>query len=95
MNYQNYRWEPANKKKRDKFYYVRTASLSGSYTYIEEQRVATVAYQSDNKFFGWGKWTVVMHGKSPALYDIQKEGTPVFANRKSAMNWVEVVVRLA
>lgn len=95
LTYTNYRWEPTNKRKGDRWHYVRDVSWpSNPFRKSEEQSIATVTYQGHSDQQHWGKWIVNFRPVSPALNQLRLEEKAVFSSKDDAMAWVTAMVRL-
>ncbi len=102
LTYSNYRWERANVRKGDRFYYKRDVvntievSLYGkSLTNVQEQVIATVTYDADSKSPYWGKWHVNFGAQSPEIHRLRMEEVPKFGNKDDAMAWATAMIRLS
>ena len=97
LSYTNYRWEPANVRRGDRYYYKRDkvwASTHPALTRTEEQVIATVTYDADSKSPHWGKWHLDIGAQSPELYALKNSDIPKFTNKGDAMAWATAVIRL-
>lgn len=96
LTYSNYRWEPTNKRKGDRWHYVRDVSWGyNPYRAPEPQSIATVTYQAHSDQRHWGKWIVNFRPVSPALDKLRLEEKAVFSSRDEAMAWVTAMVALS
>lgn len=95
LTYTNYRWEPTNKRKGDRWHYVRDIVFTDmTWRQTESQSVATVTYMGDQAHPNWGKWIVNIRPVSPALNQLRLEEKAVFSSKDEAMAWVTAMVRL-
>lgn len=94
LTYNNYRWEPANARKGDRWHYLRDVSWGNNPRAPEPQSIATVTYQGNSKHHHWGRWIVNMRPLSPALNAIRVDEIPTFSSKDEAMAWVTAMVRL-
>lgn len=95
LTYSNYRWEPTNARKGDRYHYLRDVTWAGNpYRKPEPQSVATVTYMGDHKHPNWGKWVVNIRPVSPELNDLRMGDKPVFSSKDEAMAWVTAMVGL-
>ena len=91
--YTNYRWEPSNVRKGDRYNYKRDAVATWGRK--EEQVVATVTYDDNAKSPYWGKWHVNVKGLSPGLNELRNSDIPQFSRKDDAMAWTTAMVRLS
>jgi hypothetical protein len=91
--YTNYRWEPINVRKGDRYNYKRDAVATWGRK--EEQVVATVTYHDNAKSRYWGKWHVNVKGLSPGLNELRNSDIPQFSRKDDAIAWVTAMVRLS
>jgi hypothetical protein len=97
LTYTNYRWEPANVRKGDRYFYKRDRVFvfSGMQSRkSEEQVIATVTYDADSKSPYWGKWHVNFGAQSPEIHRLRMEEMPKFGNKDDAMAWATAMIRL-
>ncbi len=95
LTYSNYRWEPTNARKGDRYHYLRDVGWAGNpYRDTEPQSVATVTYQPHHDQQHWGKWVVNIRPVSPELNKLRLEEKAVFSSKDEAMAWVTAMVRL-
>lgn len=94
--YDNYRWEPANKRNGDRWYYIRDQHFQWSLGHSDkrEQVIATVQYDSNPKSPYWGKWHVTFGAQSPALFALQQSDVPKFTSNDDAMTWAQTMIAL-
>ena len=98
LSYTNYRWEPANVRKGDRYFYKRDRVFvfSGMQSRkSEEQVIATVTYDADSKSPYWGKWHLDIGAQSPELYMLKNSDIPKFTNKDDAMAWATAMIRLS
>lgn len=96
MAYTNYRWEPSNVRKGDRYNYKRDVSWSYNPTRKpDEQVVATVTYDDNSKSPHWGKWHANIHPLSPELNSLRLSDIPKFSSKDDAMAWTTAMVRLS
>lgn len=96
LSYTNYRWEPSNVRKGDRWHYKRDVSWAyNPYRAPGEQVIATVTYDSNSKSPHWGKWHVSFGAQSPELCALRLSDRPTFANKNDAMAWATAMVRLS
>ena len=96
LTYTNYRWEPINARKGDRYCYKRDATWGDNpYRKPDEQVIATVTYDSKSESPHWGKWHVNFGAQSPELNELRKQETPKFSNKADAIAWVTAMVRLS
>lgn len=96
--YLNYRWEPSNKRKGDRWYYKRDVKWTNmpwrDNDPKESQAIATVQYDSNDKSPFWGKWHVSFGAQSPGLHRLRLQEIPKFASKNEAMAWAVTMIRL-
>jgi hypothetical protein len=92
LTYTNYRWEPSNVRKGDRYFYKRDAVHS--FGRKQEQVIATVTYDADSRSNYWGKWHLDIGAQSPALYALKNSDIPKFTNKDDAMAWATAMIRL-
>lgn len=95
MQYTNYRWEPVNARKGDRFHYKRDVvwpDMPRRTTY--PQVIATVTYDGNSKSKYWGKWHVNFGAQSPGLHRLRLQEIPVFSSKQDAINWATAMVTL-
>jgi len=95
--YDNYRWEPAHKRKGDRWYYKRDWVLkyhTGEVMRREEQVIATVQYDSNQKSPYWGKWHLSFGAQSPSLHRLRLQEIPKFTTKNEAINWATAMIAL-
>ena len=96
LTYTNYRWEPSNVRKGDRYFYKRDVVRSfGSISRKEEQVIATVTYDADSRSNYWGKWHLDIGAQSPELYMLKNSDIPKFTNKDDAMAWATAMIRLS
>jgi hypothetical protein len=96
VSYTNYRWEPSNVRKGDRWCYKRDVSwVNNPYRKPEEQVIATVTYDSNSKSPHWGKWHVNIGAQSPELHALRLSDIPKFSSKDDAIAWVTAMVRLS
>lgn len=96
LTYSNYRWEPSNKRKGDRYHFKRDVSWSYNPTRTpEEQVIATVTYDDKHTSPHWGKWHTNFGAQSPELLALRKSDVPKFSSKDDAMAWVTAMVRLS
>jgi hypothetical protein len=93
LTYTNYRWEPSNVRKGDRYFYKRDAV--NSFGRKEEQVIATVTYDSNSKSPHWGKWHASFGAHSPELNALRVSDRPLFSSKDDAIAWVTAMVRLS
>lgn len=96
--YTNYRWEPVNARKGDRYCYKRDAVWTSHHptlTRTEEQVIATVTYDAKSESPHWGKWHVNFGAQSPELNALRMSDIPKFTRKDDAMAWVTAMVRLS
>jgi hypothetical protein len=91
--YTNYRWEPSNVRKGDRYNYKRDAVATWGRK--EEQVVATVTYDDNAKSPHWGKWHSNIHPLSPGLAALRQSDIPKFSSKDDAIAWTTAMVRLS
>ena len=94
--YINYRWEPTNKRKGDRWHYLRDIIYTDMpWRTAEPQVIATVTY--DDKYTSpyWGKWHVSFGAQSPELNALRMSDIPKFTRKDDAMAWTTAMVRLS
>ena len=97
LTYTNYRWEPSNIRKGDRYFYKRDkvwVNKNPEITRTEEQVIATVTYDADAKSNYWGKWHLDIGAQSPELYMLKNSDIPKFTNKNDAMAWATAMIRL-
>ena len=93
--YVNYRWEATNKRKGDRWHYLRDIAYSNMpWRQAEEQSLATVTYMSNYKHHNWGKWVVNIRPVTPALNQLRLSDIPVFSSKEDAMAWATAMIRM-
>jgi hypothetical protein len=92
LTYTNYRWEPSNVRKGDRYFYKRDAV--NSFGRKEMQVIATVTYDADARSNYWGKWHLDIGAQSPELYMLKNSDIPKFTNKNDAMAWATAMIRL-
>jgi hypothetical protein len=92
LTYSNYRWEPSNVRKGDRYFYKRDAV--NSFGRKEEQVIATVTYDADSRSNYWGKWHLDIGAQSPELYMLKNSDRPKFTNKDDARAWATAMIRL-
>lgn len=94
--YSNYRWEQAHARKGDRLYYKRDVTWGGgSFTPPpQEQVIATVQYDSNQKSPYWGKWHVTFGAQSPALARLRLQEIPKFSSKQDAVDWAAAMIAL-
>lgn len=95
--YDNYRWEPAHKRKGDRWYYKRDWVVmfhNGTEVRREEQVIATVQYDSNDKSPHWGKWHLSFGSQSPGLHRLRLSEVPKFSSKRDAMAWAVTMIKL-
>jgi hypothetical protein len=98
VSYTNYRWEPANVRRGDRYYYKRDriwTSTNPSLTRTEEQVIATVTYDDNSRSPHWGKWHINIGAQSPELNALRNSDIPKFSSKDDAMAWTTAMVRLS
>jgi len=94
--YTNYRWEPVNVRKGDRYHYKRDVMWPDTpWRTVEPQVIATVIYDDKHTSPHWGKWRANIHPLSPALNDLRLSDIPKFSSKDDAMAWVTAMVRLS
>lgn len=94
-HYINYRWEPTNKRKGDRWHYRRDIVYSDMpWRGAEEQSLATVTYMSDSTHPHWGKWIVNIRPVTPALNQLRLSEIPTFSSKDDAMAWTTAMIRM-
>ena len=87
--YTNYRWEAANVRKGDRFYYKRDVVWPDMpWRTADPQVICTVQYDSNSHSPYWGKWHVEFGAQSPALNRLRLqmvESPPKFASKDDAI----------
>jgi hypothetical protein len=91
--YTNYRWEPSNVRKGDRYNYKRDAVATWGRK--EEQVVATVAYDDNAKSRYWGKWHVTIGAQTPEFFALRMSDIPKFSSKDDAMAWATAMIRLS
>ena len=93
--YINYRWEPSNKRKGDRWYYMRDVYW-GDMPWRQEhpQVIATVQYDGNEKSPYWGKWHVSFGAQSPALARLRLQEIPKFSSKQDAVDWATAMIAL-
>lgn len=95
MQYTNYRWEPSNPRKGDRFHYKRDVVWPDmSWRQTEPQVIATVTYDGNSKSAHWGKWHVNFGAQSPGLHRLRLQEIPIFSTKQDAINWATAMVAL-
>lgn len=94
-NYRNYRWEPSNKRKGDRWYYMRDVDWGDApWRQDHPQVIATVQYDSNHNSPFWGKWHLSFGNQSPGLRRLRLQEIPKFASKNEAMTWAVAMVKL-
>jgi len=94
--YINYRWTPTNKRKGDRWHYLRDIVYSDMpWRKPEEQSLATVTYMGDSTHPNWGKWIVNIRPVTPELDQIRLSDIPKFTNKGDAMAWATAMIRMS
>jgi hypothetical protein len=94
--YTNYRWEPVNVRKGDRFHYKRDVVWPDMpWRQGEDQVIATVTYDADSRSRYWGKWHVNIGAQSPELNALRKSDIPKFSSKDDAIAWTTAMVRLS
>jgi hypothetical protein len=94
--YTNYRWEPLNVRKGDRYCYKRDVVWPDMpWRTDESQVIATVTYDADSKSPYWGKWHVNIGAQSPELNALRLSDIPKFTSKDDAIAWVTAMVRLS
>ena len=94
-SYTNYRWEPVNVRKGDRFHYKRDVVYADMpWRTAEPQVIATVTY--DDKYTSpyWGKWHINFGAQSPELFALRKQEIPKFSRKDDAIAWATAMIRL-
>jgi hypothetical protein len=96
-HYTNYRWEPVNVRKGDRFHYK--CDVVWPYTQWrtaeQPQVIATVTYDDKHTSPYWGKWHATIHPLSPQLNALRKSDIPKFTSKEDAIAWVTAMVRFS
>jgi len=93
--YINYRWTPTNKRKGDRWHYLRDITYTNMpWRKPEEQSLATVTYMSHSTHHHWGKWVVNIRPVTPALNQLRLSEIPTFSSKDDAMAWTTAMIRL-
>lgn len=95
--YDNYRWEPAFKRKGDRWYFKRDSYYvfsTGRQGATQEQVIATVQYDSNSTSPYWGKWHLSFGAQSPALNALRRSDVPKFSSKNDAIAWATAMVKL-
>ena len=98
LTYSNYRWEPSNIRKGDRYFYKRDkvwVSKNPALTRTEEQVIATVTYDANPHSPHWGKWHVTIGAQSPELNALRLSDIPKFTRKDDAIAWTTAMVRLS
>jgi hypothetical protein len=93
-SYTNYRWEPSNKRKGNRYHYKRNVVWNQLWKSDEEQVIATVTYDDSTHSPYWGKWHVNFGAQSPELARLRMQEIPKFANKDDAIAWATAMIRL-
>lgn len=93
-SYTNYRWEPSNKRKGNRYHYKRNVVWNQMWKPEEEQVIATVTYDDNTHSPYWGKWHVNFGAQSPGLARLRMQEIPKFANKDDAIAWATAMIRL-
>ena len=94
-SYSNYRWEPANARKGDRFYYKRDVVwMNMSWRPTQSQLIASVTYNGDHTSPHWGKWHVNFGAQSPGLQRLRLQEKPNFSSKQEAIAWATAMVTL-
>ena len=93
-SYTNYRWEPSNKRKDNRYHYKRNVVWNQLWKSDEEQVIATVTYDDSTHSPYWGKWHVNFGAQSPGLARLRMQEIPKFANKDDAIAWATAMIRL-
>jgi hypothetical protein len=95
LTYTNYRWEKANPRKGDRYYYKRDVVWTHRPWRMPEQQVlATVTYDSNSSSPHWGKWHVAFGAQSPGIARLRKQEREPFSTKDDAMAWATVMIAL-
>lgn len=94
--YTNYRWEPSNKRKGDKYHYKRDVVWPYMpWRTAPPQIIATVKYYDDSSSPYWGRWRVTFESQSPALAALRHwQEVPKLYKRDEAMAWAVAIITL-
>ena len=93
--YTNYRWEPVNARKGDRYHYKRDVVYTDmDWRKDDTQVIASVTYNSDQHSKYWGRWQVSFGAQSPALYFLRTQEKPTFAAKKDAIAWATTMIAL-
>lgn len=93
--YTNYRWEPVNVRKGDRFHYKRDVVWADApWRTTEPQVIATVTYDDSTHSPYWGKWHVNFGAQSPGLFALRKQEIPKFSRKDDAIAWATAMIRL-
>jgi len=93
--YTNYRWEPVNVRKGDRYHYKRDVVWPDMpWRTAEPQVIATVTYDSSSHSPHWGKWHINFGAQSPELFALRMQEIPKFSNKDDAIAWVTAMVAL-
>ena len=94
--YSNYRWEQAHARKGDRLYYKRDVTWGGGSLTSppQEQVIATVQYDSNQKSPYWGKWHVNFGAQSPGLHRLRLQEIPKFSSKQDAVDWATAMIAL-
>jgi hypothetical protein len=98
VSFTNYRWEPSNVRKGDRYYYKRDRVYVFPGTQSrkpEEQVIATVTYDDNSKSPHWGRWHVTIGAQSPELNALRLSDIPKFSSKDDAIAWTTAMVRLS
>lgn len=93
-SYANYRWEPSNKRKGDRYFYKRDVVWNQVWKLPEEQVIATVTYDDSSHSPWWGQWHVNFGAQSPGLARLRMQEIPKFYSKDDAIAWVTAMIRL-
>lgn len=98
LTYTNYRWEPINARKGDRYCYKRDVEYlfqGAQRRKPEEQVIATVTYDAKSESPHWGKWHVSFGAQSPELNALRMSDIPKFTRKDDAIAWVTAMVRFS
>lgn len=93
--YTNYRWEAANVRKGDRFYYKRDVVWPDMpWRAADPQVLATVTYDADAQSPHWGKWHLKFGAQSPGLRALQLSEIPKFTSKQDAIDWATAMIAM-
>lgn len=93
--YTNYRWEPSNKRKGDRYFYKRDVVWKDApWRTAEPQVIATVTYDDSTHSPYWGKWHINFGAQSLGLYALRTQDIPTFSRKDDAIAWATAMIRL-